>query len=86
MGGCRVRKMLSGTDETGVEGAGESDVGGALDEGAAVGEESEGMGRALESEKKVVEADGAVRGEAVAHGDEVDGAMVLVDLYGVAAA
>jgi hypothetical protein len=78
--------MLSGTDETGVEGAGNGDVSGALDEGAAVGEESEGMWRALESEKKVVEADGAVRGEAVAHGDEVDGAMVLVDLYGVAAA
>src|ERR1700679_3174267 len=74
MGGCRARMMLSGTDETGGGGGGNGDVRGALEGGGAVGEKSEGMWRALESEKKVVEADGAVRGEAVAHGDEVDGA------------
>ena len=77
---------LSGTDESGVEGTGKSDVGGALDEGAAVGEEGEGVGWALEAEEEVVEADGAVGSEAVAHGGEVDGTVVLVDLYGVAAA
>ncbi len=47
----------SGADEAGVEGAGEGDVGGALDEGAAVGEEGEGVGRTLEAEEEVVEAD-----------------------------
>ena len=44
------------------------------------------MGRALEAEEEIVEADGAVGAEAVAHGGEVDGAVVLVDLDGVAAA
>jgi hypothetical protein len=40
----------------------------------------------LETEEEIVEADGAVRSEAVAHGGEIDGAMMLVDLDGVAAA
>ena len=79
----------SGADEAGVEGAGEGDVGGALDETAAVGKESEGVEAALEAEEEVVEAeflDIAVGGEAIAHGGEVDGAVMLVDLDGVAAA
>ena len=75
-----------GADEAGVEGAGESDVGCALDEAAAVGEEREGVGWALETEEEVVETNGAVRTEAFAHGGEVDGAVVLVNLDGVAAA
>src|ERR1700723_4306672 len=58
-------RFFSGADEAGVEGAGEGDVGGALDEGAAVGEESEGVGWAFEAEEKIVEADGAVGKEAV---------------------
>src|ERR1700722_5959278 len=77
---------MSGADEAGVEGAGEGDVGGALNDGSAVGEEGKGVGRALEAEEKVVEADVAVRAEAVGHGGEVHGTMVLVDLDGVAAA
>ena len=76
----------SGAYEAGVEGAGEGDVGGALDETAAVGEEGEGVGWPIESEEEVVEADFSVREEAVAHGGEVYGAVVLVDLDGVAAA
>ena len=44
------------------------------------------MGWAFEAEKEIVEADGAVRLEAVAHGGKVDGAVVLVDLDGVATA
>ena len=76
----------SGADEAGVEGAGEGDVGCALDETAAVGEEGKGVGRAVETEQEVVEADGTVWLEAGAHGGEVDGAVVLVDLDGVAAA
>ena len=76
----------SGSDEAGVEGAGEGDVGGALDEGAAVGEEGDGVGWALEAEEEIVETDLTVGGEAVAHGGEVHGTAVLVDLNGVAAA
>ena len=76
----------SGADEASVEGAGEGDVRGALDEGAAVGEEGDGVGWALEAEEEIVEADLTVGGEAVAHGGEVHGAAVLVDLDGVAAA
>ena len=70
----------SGADEAGVEGAGEGDVGGALDDGAAIGEEGEGVGRALEAKEKIVEANVSVRGEAVAHGGEVYWTVVLVDL------
>ncbi len=44
------------------------------------------MGRVLEAEEEVVIADGTVGEETVAHGGEVDGAVVLVDLDGVAAA
>ncbi|MCU1249099.1 MAG: hypothetical protein JWQ49_2128 [Edaphobacter sp.] len=47
------------------------------------------MDAALEAEQEVVEAevlDVGVREEAVAHGGEVYGAVMLVDLDGVAAA
>ena len=81
--------MTSGADEAGVEGAGDGDVGGALDDGAAVGEEGEGVGAAAEAEEEVVGAEVlnvGVGAEAGAHGGEVDGAVMLVDLDGVAAA
>ena len=73
-------------DEAGVEGAGDNSVGSTLDDGAAVGEEGEGVGGTVEAEEEIVVADAAVGGEAGAHGGEVDGAVVLVDLDGVAAA
>ena len=79
----------SGADEAGVEGAGDGDVGGALDDGAAVGEEGEGVRAAAEAEEEVVGAQGLnvrVGAEAGLQGGEVDGAVVLVDLDGVAAA
>ena len=76
----------SGADETSVECAGEGDVGSALDESAAVGEEGEGVRGQVEAEEEVVVANAAVRGEADAHGGEVDRAVVLVNLDGVAAA
>jgi hypothetical protein len=79
----------SRADEAGVEGAGEGDICGALNETAAVGKEGKGVEAALEAEEQVIEADFlniAVGGEAVAHGGEVYGAVVLVDLDGVAAA
>ena len=82
-------EQRSGADKAGVEGASQGDIGGALNEGAAVWEESEGVRATFEAEKKFVEAeivDVGVGHEAVAHGAEVDGAVVLVDLDGVAAA
>ena len=81
-----MKRRTSGADEAGVQGAGEGDVGGALNDGAAVGEEGKGVGGTLEAEEEVVETDVAVRAEAVAHGGEVHGTMVLMDLDGVAAA
>jgi hypothetical protein len=80
------KEIFSGADEAGVEGAREGGVGGALDDGAAIGEEGDCVGWALEAEEKIVEADGAVGGKAVAHGSEVDRAVVLVDLDGVSPA
>jgi hypothetical protein len=85
-GNCKGKYWGSGADESGVEGAGEGDVGGALDDGAAVGEEGDGVGWALEAEEEAVEADVAVGSETVAHGGEVNGAVMLMDLNGVAAA
>jgi hypothetical protein len=84
--GCIYRTSALGADEAGVEGAGEGDIGGALDETAAVGEEGEGVGWALEAEEEVVETDVAVGEETVTHGGEIYGAVMLVDLDGVAAA
>ena len=77
--------MSSRAYEAGVEGTGEGYIGSALNKGAAVGEKGNGVGRPLEAEEEIVEADSAVGGEAISHGVEVDGAMMLVDLDGVAA-
>ena len=44
------------------------------------------MGWAVEAEEEIVETDGTVGLETVAHGGKVDGAVVLVDLDGVTAA
>ena len=51
-------------EEAGVEGAGEAGVGGALDEGAAVGEDGKGVGVVGEAEEEAVGADGAEGTEA----------------------
>jgi len=73
-------------EEAGVEGACEADVGGALDEGAAIGEDGEGVGVVGEAEEEAVGADGAERLQAGFELGEVEGVVVLVDLDGVAAA
>src|ERR1700722_8489194 len=78
--------MSSGTYEAGVEGTGEGYISRSLNEGSTIGKKGDGVGWALEPQEEVVEADVAVGGEAVAHGAEVYGAVVLVDLDGVAAA
>ncbi len=77
------------TDEAGVEAAGVGGVGGALNDSASVGEDGDGVLAAAEAEEEIVAAEVmevGVEGEAVAEGGEVDGAVVLMDLYGVAAA
>ncbi len=84
----------SGADEAGVEGAGDGGVCGALDEGAAVREDCDGVGRAVEAEEEIVGAeildlgggDDGVAAEPGLQLGEVDGAVVLVDLDGVPAA
>ena len=75
---------MSVANEARVESAGEGDVGGSLDEGAAIGKDGYGVGRALKAEQEAVHADVAEWGEAGVEGGEVDGAEVLVDLHGVA--
>ena len=54
-----MRPILLAAEEAGVEGAGEAGVSGALDEGAAVGEDGEGVGVVIEAEEEAVGADGA---------------------------
>jgi hypothetical protein len=81
-----ITPMPSRTYEAGIEGTGEGYIDRSLNEGAAIGEESDGVGWALKAEQEVVEADDSVGGETVAHGGEVHGTMVFVDLDGVAAA
>ena len=44
------------------------------------------MGRSLKTKEQIVKFDAAVRSETVAHGSKVDGAMMLVDLDGIAPA
>ena len=57
-----------------------------MNDGAPVGEECECVGWTVEAKEKVVKTDLAVGGETVAHGGEVDGALMLVDLDRVSAA
>jgi hypothetical protein len=78
--------MPSGTYEAGIQRTREGYIGGSLNEGAAIGEESNRVGWSFEPQEEIVETDVAVWGETVAHGVEVDWAMMLVDLDGVASA
>ena len=59
-----------------------------MDDGAAVGKQGEGVGAATEAEEQIVASkvfNLGVRREAATEGGEIDGAMVFVDLDGVAA-
>ena len=81
--------MNLGTDEACVEASCVGGVGGSLDDGAAVSEDGDGVLAAAEAKEKIVAAEVAevgVEGETFAEGGEVDGAVVLVDLDGVASA
>ena len=77
--------MRSGADVAGVEGAGDGGVGGAFEDGAAVGENGHFIGRDAEAQEEVVVAhvrNGAR--EALLQGVEIEGAIVLVNLHGIA--
>ena len=80
-----LRRCLA-SKEACIERACEADVGGALDEGAAIGEDREGIGRVFKTEQQAIRADLAERCETFAEGDEVQGTVVFVDLDGVTAA
>ena len=73
-------------DETGVEAAGNGGIGGAFDDGAAVGEEGHLVGGVPEFQDEVIVADRAVGLKAEAHLCEVDRALALMDLHGIPAA
>src|ERR1700722_19339873 len=84
--------LISGdlrADKTGIQGACDGNVGSALNDGAAVGEKGESVGPAAKAEQEVVGAkvhNIGVGRETGAHSGEVDRAVVLVDLHGIAAA
>ena len=81
--------MNLGADEASVQGSRVGGVGGSLNDSASVGKDGNGVLAATEAEEKIIGAEVVeigVMSEAVAEHGEVDGAMVLVDLDGVAAA
>jgi hypothetical protein len=85
------RYVTSGScpDEPGIKRARYDDIGGSLDDSTAIGEDGNGKRAAAEAEEEVVGTkllDLGVGAEAGAESGEVDGAMVLVDLDGVATA
>src|SRR5580658_5081534 len=68
-----------------VEAARDGSVGGAFDDGAAVGEEGHFVGVVPEFQDEVVVADPAVGLETAVHFGEVDGALAFMDLHGIPA-
>jgi len=61
-------------------------VGRSLNDGAPVGKQCHRVRRTFEAKQEFVEADLTVRRQPLAHGCEVDGSMMLVDLHRVATA
>src|SRR5512138_3962640 len=74
------------TYETRVEAARDCGIGGALNDGAAVGEEGDFVGLVPELEHEFVVAHGAVDLQPGAELGEIDGPLAFVDLDRVAAA
>src|SRR5581483_8947096 len=84
VGACQI--MLSTSYVSGIQAAGDGGVRGALDDGAAVGEESQLVGFTPEFQNEVIVPDSAVRSQAQLHFREVDRAVAFVNLDGVPAA
>ena len=64
-----------------IQTSGDGGVGGAFDDGAAIGEEGQLVGVVPELQHELVVLDGAVRGEAAGDFVEVNGALALVNLH-----
>jgi len=68
-----------------VEAAGDRRVGGALDDGAAIGEKCHLVGLVPEFQDEIIVADEAMRLEAAVHLCEVNGTLALMDLHRIPA-
>src|SRR5690349_18440603 len=79
-------QVLSGADVAGVEAAGQADIGGSFDDGAAVGEDGQLIGPAEEAQAELVGAHLAQGKQAKPQILQVERAGALMDLDGVAAA
>ena len=72
--------------EAGVEAPSYGGVGGAFDNGAAIGEQGHLVGLVPELEDEVVAADSAVGLQSPIHLGEVDGTLPLMNLHRISAA
>src|SRR6478752_7979169 len=73
-------------DKSRIKGSSHRCVGRSLNDGPSVGKQCHCVRRTFEAKKEFVEADVTKRRQPLAHGREVDGAMMLMDLHRVAAA
>ena len=64
-------RLLLGPDIAGIETSGHGRIGGAFNDGAAVGKQRQLIGFAPELENKVTMADGAMRPQALAQGGQI---------------
>src|SRR5256885_9402418 len=82
---CRIHRLKLASHKPRVQAAGDTLVGGAFDDGPAVGEEGDFVGGAPEFQDEIVVLYLAVGSEPGGHFCEIYGAVALVDLDGVAA-
>jgi hypothetical protein len=80
------RSHRSGADKTGVKTASQGCVGCTLNQGAAIGEYCYDVIAPFEAKQEIVGADFAVGTESCFHFGEVNGAVMLVNLYRIASA
>src|SRR5258706_16466327 len=74
------------TDVAGVETAGDRGIGGAFDDGAAVGKQRHLIGIAPKLQDKLIVSDIAERGQTGGDFGEVDGGLAFVNLHRISAA
>ena len=74
------------TDKAGVEAAGQGNVSGSVDERASVREERQGVRSTLETQQEPIEFHFAVGLQTALQLGKIDGAVVFMNLHGVAAA
>ena len=83
-------KVISGrklaANKAGIERAGEPGIRSSLHQGAAIWKNGESVFSAVESHQHAISSDFSQRTQPYSQRGEIDGAMMLVDLHGVAAA